>query len=129
MADILKQVTVVDDSGTAAEFIPRRRAVAKNANGEIILAGDGVKPFGFVTREFAKGERVEVVTDGVVPATIATPTGVEEGAKLACAAYGKLDTGDAGNPVAAIARGDAGAADDVISVRVSDLLSLHEIPA
>lgn len=125
MADILKKITVIDSSGVAAADIPRNRAVKKDADGNIVLAGDGERAMGFVTREFATGELVEVIVDGVVPVQIGTAAGVTEGTLLACAADGKLDVGTTADPVTGIAKGDAGADDDIISVRVSDLLQLN----
>lgn len=127
MADILKKITVIDDSATAGADIPRYRAVKLNVDGLAVLAGDGEAPDGFVTRDFAEGERVEMITDGVVPAQIGTAAGVTKGVLLAVGADGKLDTGTTGDPVGAVSRGEANANDDVISVRVSDLLRLNTI--
>lgn len=127
MADLLKKVVVIDESGEAAGDIPRYRAVKKDGNGKIVLAGDGEGTIGFTTREYESGELVEIVSEGIVPAVIGTAAGVSEGTLLAVGADGKLDAGTAGDPVAAISKGDPGANDDIIKVRVSELLALHDI--
>ena len=130
MSRITEQKVLIDKSAVAAENLEPYRAVVINSDGEAQYPTTaGVRADGFVIERFGVGERVQIVTDGLIPVKIATAAGVERGVYLSVTASGgQLANIGSEHEASAIADADAGANGDLIQARVSDLIR-HTEPA